>query len=197
MSPAEGGRIARKIGCSAKADGKPVENRVRRDPRGHAGFLRLFPDRLCPGVYHQGLADNLWAVGADPDLRGAWRGPRRFFLGLDGRPHRPSQSLHRDGAELLAGDRSDGLYARPVRLADPRLFPFSGRDRRRGIGRGRSAAGSGVCAVIKARLDRRSRHLHRFDRRGPRRGVRRLSRAGDRMARAVPHRAITGAFLPW
>jgi hypothetical protein len=47
-------------------------------------FFDFFFDRPCTGVYTQGMAVDLWAVGADPDFCRRRGGPWRLLLGLDG-----------------------------------------------------------------------------------------------------------------
>ncbi len=184
---------ARTSRTAANPDGQPVEDHNRRDPRRYARFLRLFSDRVCARLYCRRLAPDLRPVGLDPAVGRHRRHPRRLFLGLDGRQDRPAQGVYRHRAQLLDRHRHHG--------ADPgqgRLDLSLGLSlfRRRGCcgpGRRRSAAGAGIRALVKARLDRRAGDQHRFGGRDAGRGVGRLSRTAYRLARAVCRRLAAGA----
>ena len=152
------------------SDRQPEEDPRRRDHRRCARILRLLPDRLRARLPDRPVEAHLRPVGHRADELGHRRHPRRLCLGLDRRPHRPPQGVHRHGAELLDRHRPALLHA-GQRLDLPHDHALLRRLRRRRPLLRRPAAGAGIHADLQARLDRRAGDLRHPDRRRPRRGA--------------------------
>ena len=175
---------ARTSGTSDETDGQSMENIHCRYGRRHAGFLRLLPHRLCPGLHHRRLAPDIWPVGRHPAGIRHRRADRLVVLGLDGRQDRAAQGHDPDGAQLLPRHRRDGADAAWGVAVLVRL-PFLRRHgRHRPLHRGHRDR-AGVRAGYQTRLDHRPHHQpaagwHAAGRHGGR-----LVGALDRLARAV------------
>ena len=140
------------------SDRQPEEDHRRRDHRRCARILRLLPDRLRAGLRHRAVEAHLRPVGHRAAVLGHRRHHRRLCLGLDRRPHRPAQGVHRHGAELLDRHRPALLHAGQWLDLSHDHALLRRRRRRRPLLR-RPAAGPGVHADLQARLGRRTGHL--------------------------------------
>ena len=89
------GRHVGSLGATRAADRQSVEGGNRGDPWRCARVAGVSLAQLCAGCRQRFAASDLCSVPADSSIDRSRHRARRCFLGLDGRSHRPAQSVHR------------------------------------------------------------------------------------------------------